>query len=164
MGMGEAMDVVKELGRRGLFREKDLERRGISHSWMSFFETLYGYVHHGRGVWSHRSYEPTRYELLAIRFPHAVFWGPSALWLLGELAVEPEALWIAIDNKARVPSTLDPSTVILRLRHHKRDAKLFRAPGRVALLIHVLERARADASGPEVSRTRARARPRPSTP
>ena len=97
-------------------------------------------------------HKPTRYDL-AIRFPHAVFWSPSALWLPGELAVEPEALWIAIDSKARPPRTLDPPTVILRLRHHKRDAKLFRLPGRaITLLVHSLERARADASSRWCSR------------
>ena len=143
--MAKAQAVVEELGRRWLFRERDLELRGISHEWMSFFGPTLGYVRYGRGVWGHPRYKPTRYDLLAIRFPHAVFWGPSALWLQGELELEPEALWIAIDNKARAPRTLDPTTVVIRARHHKRDSSLFRPPGRaITLLIHSVERARAD--------------------
>lgn len=144
-GMTRAMEVVEELSRGGLFRVRDLKHRGVSANWMGFFETLFHYVHHGRGVWSHKFFTPTRYELLQVRFPQAVFWGPSALWLLGELDQEPEAVWIAIANKARPPRTLDPTTVIVRTRRLNADVIPFRADRRpITLRVHKVERARAD--------------------
>lgn len=145
-GMGRAMAVVEELGRGGLFRVRDLKARGVSAAWMGFFKTLYGYEHHGRGVWSHRDFKPTRYELLQVHVPRAVFWGPSALWLLGELAQEPEALWMAIDNKARPPRTLDPGTVVIRTRRLDDDVTLLRVDPRRPLMlrVHIAQRARAD--------------------
>ena len=75
-----------------------------------------------------------------------MFWRPSALWLLGKLAQEPEALWIAIDNKARPPRTLDPGTLVIRTRRLNDDVTLFRADARrpIMLRVHNAERARAD--------------------
>ncbi len=123
MGMGEATNVVHALARGGLFRVRDLKREGISPNWMPFFEWRNG-------------------------FPHAVFWGPSALWLLGELDREPVALWVAIGNKSRPPRTLDPSTVIVRTRRLNDDVICVRPGSRpVALRVHHHERARADLQG-----------------
>jgi len=147
MGMEAATNVVLELGARGLFRVRDLKRRRISPNWMPFFEWRYGFVSHGRGVWSRRDFKPTRYELVQCRFPKSVFWGPSALWLLGHLDHEPSPLWLAIDNKARPPRTLDASTVIVRTRRLNEDAIVIRPAGRfTSLRVHREERARADAA------------------
>ena len=114
MGMEAATNVVLELGARGLFRVRDLKRRRISPNWMPFFEWRYGFVSHGRGVWSRRDFKPTRYELVQCRFPKSVFWGPSALWLLGHLEHEPSPLWLAIDNKAATPKLDYPPLRLVR--------------------------------------------------
>lgn len=134
-GMGHAMKVVNALGDAGLFRARDLKRNRVSPEWMPFFKTLFGYVPHGRGVWSRGDFNPTRYELIQCRVPRAVFWGPSALWLHGELLREPNHVWIAIDNKARPPRTLDSTVVVIRtrrltedlvtLRHHRSTLRAF---------------------------------------
>jgi hypothetical protein len=109
-------------------------------------------------VWSHRLYQPTRYELVQIRFPRAVFWGPSALWLLGARAHEPEALWIAIDNKARPPRRLDLNTVVVRTRRLEDDVVSLRPEGRrLTLRVHSRARAEADLAQADCPRMLARA-------
>ena len=113
---------------------------------------------HGRGVWSHSLYQPTRYELAQIRLPKPVFWGPSALWLLGAEAQEPASLWIAIGNKARPPGTLDVSTVIIRTRNLERQLVSHRPEGRlITLRVHASERARSDVNRADLHRLLERA-------
>jgi hypothetical protein len=158
--MCDAMDVVNDLARSGLFRVRDLKRRGLSANWMPFFQTLFRYVHHGHGVWSHYLFKPTRYEILQVRFPRAVFWGPSALWLLGESDREPEALWIAIGNSARPPRTLDPSTVIIRTRRVNDDVLAVRPERRpITLRVYSAERAHADLRSRSARETRSSLQP-----
>ena len=123
MGTGrvDAVGVIAEAARGRLFRERDVRQKHVWHEAMAMAQFLGLVTPHGHGVWSHPHYTPSRYELLQIRFPKAVFWGPSALWLLGAEPVEPEALWIAIGNKSRPPRTLDLSTVIVRTRKLEKD-------------------------------------------
>ena len=84
MGMGEALRIIEELASCGVFLERELNKIGISRNWLPLAKTMGCATPRGYGVWSHPSYEPTRYELVQLRFPHVVFWGPSALWLLGQ--------------------------------------------------------------------------------
>ncbi|MDP1825712.1 MAG: hypothetical protein Q8L48_20795 [Archangium sp.] len=140
--MGEAMGRIQTLATRGLFRSRDLV--GISRNWLQFARDMGRLTAHGPGLWSHALYRPTAYELAQVRLPRAVFWGPSALWLLGALTREPEVLWIALGNKARLPRTLDPSTVIIRTRRLEQDLITLRPPGRL-LTLRVYSRARAQA-------------------
>jgi hypothetical protein len=146
-GVGPAMDAVEQLARRGLFRERDLTRLELSHNWLYdlFISDLV--TRHGHGVWSARNYKPTHYELLQIRFPHAVFWGPSALWLLEPETPEPDGLWLALPNKARWPRNLAPSTVIVRTRRLEDDIVTLTPPGRLLTLrVHGPARAAADSA------------------
>lgn len=145
MGMGEALRIIEELASCGVFLERELNKIGISRNWLPLAKTMGCATPRGYGVWSHPSYEPTRYELVQLRFPHVVFWGPSALWLLGQRPREPDALFIAIDNKGRPPRRLDLSTVILRTRRLEHDVVSVHLAGqRVALRVHNRERAEAD--------------------
>ena len=149
MGTGrvDAVGVIAEAARGRLFRERDVRQKHVWHEAMAMAQFLGLVTPHGHGVWSHPHYTPSRYELLQIRFPKAVFWGPSALWLLGAEPVEPEALWIAIGNKSRPPRTLDLSTVIVRTRKLEKDVLELRPAGRVITLrVHAEERARVDVS------------------
>lgn len=156
--MGEAVEAIKELASRGLFRAKDLNQRGLSRNWLPVLKFLGHAIPHGHSVWSHPRYHPTRYELLQIRFPRAVFWGPSALWLQGAEALEPDALWIAIANKSRPPRTLDLTTVIIRTRHLEDHFTSLRPAGRLLTLrVHSVERARADVARTDPHRLLARA-------
>lgn len=163
MGVGvmheaRGLEVVEELARRGVFRERDLRQRHVSRFWLEVAEFRVKAKPHGHGVWSHPFYKPTRYELLQIRFPKAVFWGPSALWLLGIEAKEPEALWIAIANKSRVPRTLDLTTVIIRTRRLE-DGVVCLCPEKrlIWLRVHRRERAEADVARTDCYRLLARA-------
>lgn len=152
------MAIIEELARRGLFRERDLKDWCISHTRLSDARVFGLVTPHGHGVWSHRSYVPTRYELLQIRFPRAVFWGPSAVWLVGAEAREPEALFIAIANKSRPPRTLDRTTVIIRTRRLEEDVVSLRPEGRLLTLrVHGRARAEADTARTDVNRLLERA-------
>lgn len=146
MGMGAALDLIDQLASRGVFRVKDLNPCRLSHNWLPLAHFLGHATPHGRGVWSHPKYQPSRYELLQIRFPKAVFWGPSALWLLGELFFEPAQPWLAIGNNARIPRTIErDSVVILRTRRLELDVVTVLPEGRALMLrVHNAERARAD--------------------
>lgn len=142
-GMGEAMSRIQALASRGLFRSRDLV--GISRNWLQIAREMGQLTAHGPGLWSHTRYRPTAYEFAQVRFPRAVFWGPSALWLLGALKPEPEVLWIAVANKARMPRTLEPSTVVIRTRRLEQDVLALRPPGRLhTLRVHSRVRAQAD--------------------
>ena len=146
MGMDSALGVIEQLANRGIFRVKDLNPFRLSHNWLPFAHFLNRATPHGRGVWSHPDYQPSRYELLQIRFPKAVFWGPSALWLLGELLFEPAQPWLAIGNNARIPRTIErDSVVILRTRRLELDVVTVHPEGRaLQLRVYNAERARAD--------------------
>lgn len=145
MGMGEAMDIIKDLASGGLFLERDLNKRGISRNWLRMARFLRHATPRGYGVWSHCTYEPSRYELIQLRFPKLVFWGPSALWLLGVEPREPDAMWIAIDNKSRPPQRLDLTTVVIRTRRLEQDVVTVREKKRfLPLRVHTRERAEAD--------------------
>ena len=158
MGMGEAMQVIEELAKRGVFRERDLKPWRLSHNWLPFAAHLGLVKQHGHGVWSHARYQPTTYEQLQLRFPGAVFWGPSALWLLGVLPREPEAHWIAIANNARLPTRVDDSTVVVRTRRLEADVIAWLPDGRfITLRVHSRERAEADTARTDCSRLLARA-------
>lgn len=141
-GMGEAMGRIEALATRGLFRSRDLV--GLSRNWLQIARDWGRLTAHGPGIWSAPQYRPTAYELAQLRFPRAVFWGPSALWLLGESQREPEVVWIALGNNARLPRTLEPATVIIRTRQLEQDAIALRPPGRL-LTLRVYSRARAQA-------------------
>ncbi len=156
--MSIALAVIGELANKGLFRERDLTHRKISIDWLETARIMGRVRKHGRGVWSHAHYAPTRYEIAQIRLPKLVFWGPSALWLLGAEAQEPESLWIAIANKARPPRSLDVSTVIIRTRNLERQLVSHRPAGRlISLRVHDCERARADVNRADLSRLLERA-------
>lgn len=158
MGKHEAMAIIEELALRGLFRERDLKAWRLSHNWLAMAEVFSLVRPHGHGVWGHPRYTPTRYELLQIRFPKAVFWGPSALWLLGAAAQEPEALWIAIGNKSRPPRTLDLSTVIIQTRNLEKHVLCVRGERRMlSLRVYSRERAEADVARMDFHRLLARA-------
>jgi hypothetical protein len=146
MGMGNALDVIDQLASRGLFRVKDLNPYRLSHNWLKVLRFFGHATPHGRGVWSHPEYQPSRYELVQIRFPKAVFWGPSALWLLGESPWEPPFLWLAIGNHSRIPKTLERNSfVILRTRRLESDLVSVLPEGRALVLrVHNAERACAD--------------------
>lgn len=145
MGQGEAMNLVRELASRGLFLERDLSRRGISRNWLGFANFMGVATPRGFGVWSHPRYEPTRYECVQLRFPRAVFWGPSALWLLGVKTPEPDNLWVAIANKARTPRRLDLTTVVIRTRNLEKDVTTLRPENTfLHLRVHARERAERD--------------------
>lgn len=152
------MDVISTLARRGLFRERDLEASNLSHNWLHVAEGEGLVTRHGHGVWSSRSYAPTRYELVQIRFPKAVFWGPSALWLLGAAPAEPDALWVAIANRSRPPGTLELGAVIIRTRKLDHDVVSLRPEGRrLSLRVHGRERAQADVARADLHRLLTRA-------
>ncbi len=158
MGMGRAMEIIEALASRGLFLERELNRRGLSRNWLPFAQAMSWARPHGFGVWSHCRYHPSRYELVQLRFPRAVFWGPSALWLLGARAHEPEALWIAIGNRARLPRRLDLSTVVVRSRRLEADVVSLRPPGRMLpLRVHARAHAEADLAQADCLRMLARA-------
>ena len=143
--MGWASRVIQGLAaERGVFRSKDLDGTGVSRGWFDFATFLW-VKRRGRGIWSHPDYEPTRYELVQLRHPRAVFWGASALWLLGALEPEPVHLWVAIPNNVRVPRTLPPESVVLRTRRLEDDVELVRKRGTVLTLrVHQHHRALAD--------------------
>ena len=152
------LDVIEELANRGLFRERDLTHRKISIDWLNTARMIGRIQKHGRGVWGHSRYKPTRYELAQIRLPNLVFWGPSALWLLGAEAQEPASLWVAIANKSRPPRSLDVSTVIIRTRNLERQLRSHRPEGRlITLRVHDRERARADVERSDLPRLLQRA-------
>jgi hypothetical protein len=132
--MGDAMSVIDELARRGLFRARDLKAWRLSRNWLPFAQSMGRVTPHPHGVWSHRNYRPTRYELAQVRVPRVVFWGPSARWLLGELDTEPDILWVAIGSAARRPRTLEHSTVIVRTRRLEEDVVVLRPEGRLVSL------------------------------
>lgn len=158
MGMREAMGIIEDLASRGLFLERDLNRRGISRNWLPLARTMGWATPHGFGVWSHRTYQPTRYELVQLRFPRAVFWGPSALWLLGARAPEPDTLWMAIGNHARPPRRLELTTVVIRTRRLEDGVVCLCPPGRcLTLRVHSRERAEADLAQADGPRMLARA-------
>jgi hypothetical protein len=139
------LDVIAELAMKGLFRERDLTQRKISIDWLQNARIMGRVRRHGRGVWGHAHYAPTRYELAQIRLPRLVFWGPSALWLLGAEAQEPDGLWVAIGNKSRPPTSLELSTVIIRTRNLDRAVVSHQPQGRlITLRVHDPSRARAD--------------------
>lgn len=141
-GMERAGEVLQHLAwSRGVFRSRDLDGTGVSRGWFDFATFLW-VTRRGRGVWSHQGYQPTRYELVQVRHPRAVFWGASALWLHGVLSEEPAALWVAMPNNVRVWRTLDPGTVLLRTRRLEDDVVEVRAP-RTALDLRVHRRERA---------------------
>lgn len=144
--MGKGVTIIEQLVReKPLFRERDVRAKRVSPACLHDAKVFGIAVPHGHGVWSHPDYVPTRYELLQIRFEDAVFWGPSALWLLGETREEPEVAWIAIAHGARPPRTLDLSTIVVRTRNLEKDVIEHQSQGRVqALRVHSLERARAD--------------------
>ena len=86
------MAVIEQATRRGLFRECDVRKKGVWHEALADAQVMGLVAPHGQGVWSHRRYTPTRYEHVQIRLPKCVFWGLSALWLLGAEADGPRAL------------------------------------------------------------------------
>lgn len=142
--MRGSVDAIQRLAKRkGLFRERDVEREGVSPSCLEDARVFGLVTHHGHGVWSDHRYEPTRYELVQIRLEHAVFWGPSALWLHGVTKQEPDAIWIAIGHKSRRPRTLPLETVIVRSRHLEKDVVTV-TPRLLDLRVHTRERAEAD--------------------
>lgn len=146
-GYAVAMRVITHLARNGLFREKDLVREKLSHNWLSVAAHEGWLRRHDRGVWSRSDYTPTQYELVQIRFPKAVFWGPTALWLHGAEPTEPETLWVAIHNTSQVPTTLDPTTYVIRTRHLEDDVVALTQPNTFTeLRAHSVERARRDVS------------------
>lgn len=98
----------------------------------------------GRGIFGHWDYQPTRYELVQLKYPSAVFWGASALWLQGALEVEPAELWVAFPNNVRVPKSLPPGTVVLRSRRLADDVELVKKRG-TALPLRAHRQARATA-------------------
>ncbi len=146
MGMGAALGFIDQLARRGVFRVKDLNSARLSHNWLPFAHFLRRATPHGHGVWSHPKYQPSRYELVQIRFPKAVFWGPSALWLLGESPWEPPQLWLAIGNNQRIPKTIErDSIVVLRTRRLELDVVTVQPEGHaLELRVHNAERAHAE--------------------
>ncbi len=153
-----ALAVIEELASRGLFRERDLTHRKISIDWLNTAQLMGCVRRHGRGVWSHARYQPSRYELAQVRLPKLVFWGPSALWLLGAEKKEPEALWVAIGNKSRPPCSLDVSTVIIRTRNLERQLVSHRPKGRLTTLrVHDCARAHADLERADLPRLLERA-------
>ena len=158
MGKSEALAVIEELASRGVFRERDLKPWRVSHSWLEFALGIGMVTQQGHGVWSRPGYSPSRYEILQLRFPRAVFWGPSALWLLGASDREPEPLWIAIANNARPPTRLDEATVVIRTRRLEADVTSCLPTGRaLALRVYNRERAQADIERTACSRLLARA-------
>lgn len=144
-GIRPAMDVIERLAKGGAFRAKELNPYGLSQNWLNVACGMGLVRKHGHGVWSSRSHQPTRYEIAQLRFPLAVFWGPSALWLQAALDAEPEPMWIAIANTSRASSTMELDTVIIRTRHLDRGLVIVKPAGRlVALRASDLERAQAD--------------------
>ena len=174
-GAGPAMAVIEELAKKGVFRERDLTKHDLSHNWLHEARMMGLVTRHRCGVWSHRAYVPTRYELMQVRVPKAVFWGPTALWLLGVEAEEPAELWLAIGNKSRSPRNLDLSTVLVRTRHLEDDVVTLR-PGQRLLTLRAYSHSRsvADIARANLQRMLERAashdsftwrpRPRPSFP
>lgn len=145
-GIGRAMDVIEQLAKQGPFRARALNSYELSQNWLNVAQGMGLVRKHGHGVWSSASYEPTRYEIFQLRFPHAVFWGPSALWLHAALDAEPEPMWIAIANTSRASSTIALDTVIIRTRQLERDLENIQPVGRrIKLRAHNLERAGTDA-------------------
>lgn len=146
-GYKVAMSVIETLANRGLFRERDLEAEGLSHNWLNIAEAGGRLRRQGRGVWSRSNYTPTRYELVQICFPKAVFWGPSALWLHGAEADEPETLWVALGNSSKVPTTLGPTAFVIRTRRLEADVvEVQPKGGSLVLRAYSVERARSDLS------------------
>ena len=143
--MGRGGEIICRLARaEGLFRERDIKKKNVSTACLKEAGVrLLTVKPHGYGVWSLREYEPTRYELLQIRVEHAVFWGPSALWLQGATHKEPDELWIAIDHKARRPLNLPLDTVIVRSRNLEKDLDMV-PHGVTPLRVHTRKRAEAD--------------------
>jgi len=139
------MDVIEHLAKHGVSRAKELTAYGLSQNWLNVARASELVQKHGHGVWSGWFYRPTRYEILQVRFPLAVFWGPSALWLHAALDAEPEPMWIAIANKSRASSTVELDTVIIRTRHLERGLTTLKQAGRlIPLRVYDLERAQAD--------------------
>lgn len=146
--MVNGRSVIEWLARqKKLFRERDVRAQKASTGCLEEARVFRIATPHGHGVWSHPHYVPTRYELLQLRFRKAVFWGPSALWLLGAAQQEPDELWIAIANGSRVPRAIDLSTVVIRTRNLESDVVKLKPEGRVQeLRVHSLERATKDAA------------------
>jgi hypothetical protein len=146
--------IIQELAARGLFRECQAKRLGAEIDWLR----IAGARKYARGIWGPAHYKPTHYELFQVRYPRAVFWGPSALWLLGATSREPEGLWVAIGNKSRQPRNLESTTVIVRTRNLEQDVVTWQPPGRLnAVRVHSVERALRDVARNDTQRMNARA-------
>jgi hypothetical protein len=142
MGVETIRRIANEMG---LFRERDVTAAGGDANCLDDARVFGFATPHGHGVWSHPEYKPTRYELVQIRMRKAVFWGPSALWLLGAEKTEPEAMWIALGNNFRRPPTLELDTVVIRTRNLEKNVELVQPPGCLLVLrVHSVERALAD--------------------
>jgi len=143
VGYWEAEAVIEGLGAsRGLFRARELDGTGVCRAWLTVLEEFSQVKHVSFGVWSHPRYTPTRYEVVQLRTPAAVLWGPSALWVQGFLEQEPERLWLAIDDHARAPRHLDACTTVVRSRRAD-DAVVVVQPLRTALPLRVQDPAHA---------------------
>lgn len=143
--MGHGVEIIRRIANeKGLFRERDVKEAGASPTCLRD-ALVFGFARpHGHGVWSHPKYEPTRYELVQIRMEKAVFWGPSALWLLGVEETEPEVIWIALGNNFPRPRTLEHGTVVIRSRNFEKDLTIVRQ-GRSLLDLRVQSRELAEA-------------------
>jgi predicted transcriptional regulator of viral defense system len=97
------LNLVKELG---VARLRDLEKAGFHHRYVIDACKEGAIEKVGRGVYTlpRRSDTPRERPIEACkRVPQGVICLSSALWFHGLIAEEPDAVWMMIDTKARVP-------------------------------------------------------------
>ncbi len=118
-------DRVLDLVRKaGILRPRDLQKHGIPRQYLRILEQR-GLVRRvGRGLYVVHDAPVTEHHSLAEatkRVPHGVVCLLSALRFHGLTTQTPRAVWLAIDEKARVPK---PGALRLRIVRFPREALL----------------------------------------
>ncbi|HEY7394238.1 MAG TPA: type IV toxin-antitoxin system AbiEi family antitoxin domain-containing protein [Gemmatimonadaceae bacterium] len=113
-----AADRVLDLAKqRRILRARDLMDIGASRETLRRLERAGQIERRGRGLYVPAGAEFSEHEMLALasaRVPHAVVCLLSALRFHGLTTQNPSEIWLALDRKARAPSSADLPLRIVR--------------------------------------------------